>query len=157
MLETNEVSNEVLEVPSPLAKHIYPISIRVFLMCIGLLCVITIPAFLYYELPLHQTLGARIKQANHAFCNKQYGKAIQLYTDLVTEYPGYRNGRCTLGKCYFAMIALQKTDEYDEMLYEQGWSAIPEGRWDFKDIDDVARYLPVAYQKRFKSSFRTVT
>ena len=154
MLETNEVSNQAPEVPKSLPKHTYPVSVCVLLMYIGLLCVIVIPVFLFYELPLHRALSVRIKQARRAFRDRDYGKAIHLYTELVKEHPNYTQGKRKLGMCYFAMIALQKTHDYDEILYEQGWSILPEGHWTAREIHDVAKYLPVVYQERFESSFR---
>ncbi len=133
-----------------LTPHEYPWWILIPGFLLALLIICTTPFFLLYELPEHRELTARIKSANALFEKADYPDAIELYTEILDDYPLYGQAKVQVAKSFFAM------SESDSDLYEWGMHYLAGETIPHKEFDKIVAYVPEHYREDFLSNFKNV-
>ena len=146
----NEINDRELETPRTiLPKYSYPIFMKLFLLSLPLLFVGTVPTFIWYDLPRHKTIHARIAQARDAFVNGDYYEAAILYEKLLQIYPNFKEGRIELIKSCFAL----SYQEDDARFYQTGLSYLGGESYERWEIYALQEYAPQRYKNDFEQRF----
>lgn len=103
--------------------------------------------FLWYELPHHQELCHRITIAKRYFYTQNYKTAIELYEDIVKQYPNFTEGKMQIVRSYFALSV------DDEVSYIKGLLSLPEKSYKDSELVSLAKFLPDHHFKHFMSQF----
>jgi len=128
-------------------KHKYPKWVRILFTGIFFIFISVVPSFVINDLPYHFALSQKITNANECFCDKNYNKALKLYSDILEKHPTFKQGRIQSAKCCFALC-------YDSSyFFKKGMSLLSTEKYSKEEVIEMSEYLPKQYRKYFISLF----
>lgn len=136
-----------------LERHVYPVWIHLgaFFVFVIFLCVA--PNFIWNELPRHRQLSAQLIAAERSFSNKNYVRTIELYDNILTEYPTYKKAQMRTAQSFFALSA---DSEEGVLYYNVGFSLLLDDNYTNAEIATLCSSLPAEYREDFNSRFKKV-
>lgn len=136
-----------------LERHVYPAWVYLFGLSSLFIFLCVAPNFIWNELPRHRQLSAQLIAAERSFSNKDYIRTIELYDNILTEYPTYKKAKMRTVQSFFALSANGK--ESEEYFYA-GLGCLEGGKYTNAEIAKLCSSLPVEYQENFNSYFEDV-
>lgn len=132
-----------------LPRYAYPLYIKLFLFSLPVLFLAVVPGFVWYDLPKHKTIHARITKAHNAFAQGNYYDAALVYGKLLETHPSFKEARIALIKSCFALSDQEK----DSYYYDAGLHYIGNERYELNEIFAMQEYAPQCYKDDFERRF----
>lgn len=132
----------------PLKRHAYPGIIKFFFCFAIVYGAFVIYMFMRNDLYSDHKIAIRMKEADNAFYNKEYRRAIRMYGEIVEKHPKCSYGKKQAAKACFALVS------EDKDFFECGAYFLVEESLTFSERIELESYLPELYKRRFKWLFK---